>query len=174
MSQKGVGSYVHEHGFGHEDWNFNIDFAIDGQVVGYTVALPAKKYEGQRFGLVLATFDAGGWRAAGYYDGAILLDKPAAPSASAVEQMAIDVFELAKINQVAHRYMNQTLTQIENSIRSDFVYFRLGGPKRSDCRIPGVATNTAKHFRARPAKDGNFVQLVRRAVQGDHEARSRC
>ncbi|WP_206631303.1 hypothetical protein, partial [Mesorhizobium sp. M7A.F.Ca.MR.362.00.0.0] len=58
LSQKGVGSFVHEHGFGHEDWNFNIDFAIDGQVLGYTVALPAKKYEGQRFGLVLATFDA--------------------------------------------------------------------------------------------------------------------
>ncbi|TIS78657.1 MAG: hypothetical protein E5W94_08765 [Mesorhizobium sp.] len=43
--------------------------------------------------------------------------------------MAIDVFELAKINQVAHRYMNQTLTQIENSIRSDFVYFRWAVPK---------------------------------------------
>ena len=70
LGKSDVGDYVNKNGFGHEDWNFNFDLAIDGHMLGYTVANPAKKYIGEKFGLVLATYDAGGWRAAGYYDGA--------------------------------------------------------------------------------------------------------
>ena len=35
-----VGSYVRQHGFGFEDWNFNYDFVFNGKMLGYTVARP--------------------------------------------------------------------------------------------------------------------------------------
>ena len=68
LGQNGVGDYVRKHGFGHEDWNFNFDLADNGQMLGYTAAKNAGADVGQNFGLILATYDAGGWRAAGYYD----------------------------------------------------------------------------------------------------------
>lgn len=98
-------------------------------MLGYTVAHPPKKYAGENFGLVLATYDAGGWRAAGYYDGATFLKEPIRPSAMAIEQMAEDVYELAQERQVASKYQKMTFAQIKKTIRTDFIYYRWLTPK---------------------------------------------
>ena len=118
----GVGEDVKRNGFGHEDWNFNFDLAVDGQMIGYTVARPAQGYAGEEFKLVLATYDAGGWRAAGYYDGAIYLKEPALRSEVAIEQMAIDIYQLAEADEVASRYREMTLMQIQDFIRNNFIH----------------------------------------------------
>ena len=124
LGQSGVGEYVAEHGFGHEDWNFNFDLATNGRMLGYTVARPAKSAAGEKFGLVLATYDAGGWRAAGYYDGATFINEVGLHVPNpAVEQMAADVFQLAEAGQTVSRYRDMTLAHIEEVIRTDFVYF---------------------------------------------------
>jgi hypothetical protein len=41
-----VGSYVKKNGFGHEDWNFNFNFASNGEMLGYTVARPSAELAG--------------------------------------------------------------------------------------------------------------------------------
>jgi HNH endonuclease len=124
LGQAGVGDYVAKHGFGHEDWNFNFDLSSDGRMMGYTAATPSKKTVGERFGLILATYDAGGWRAAGFYDGAEFVDiaKNSVPDA-AIERMALDVFQLAAAGHADSRFLSMTSSEIEEVIRTDFVYF---------------------------------------------------
>lgn len=124
LGKGGVGRYVREHGFGHEDWNFNFDLAAEGKMLGYTVANPAKKFVGEKFGLILATYDAGGWRAAGYYDGAEYLEAgDARLSEPLIEQMASDVFDLSASGHAHPRYAGMSIAGIEQSIRKDFTYF---------------------------------------------------
>jgi hypothetical protein len=129
LGQRGVGEYVRAHGFGHEDWNFNLELTTGSQIFGYTAATPARENVGKEFGLVLATYDAGGWRAAGYYDGATMLREPAAPTDAAVEQMAMDVYELAANSQTAPYLRKMTLPEIVATIRGEFIYFRWAVPK---------------------------------------------
>lgn len=124
LGKGGVGEYVKEHGFGHEDWNFNFDLIQEGKMLGYTVANPAKKYVGERFGLILATYDAGGWRAAGFYDGAEYVEAGTVMlSGPLIKQMASDVFDLAAARQAHPQYARMSIAEIEKSIRADFMYF---------------------------------------------------
>lgn len=118
----GVGSHVKDSGFGHEDWNFNFDFASNGQMLGYTVARPATKLASEPFGLVLATYDPSGWRAVGYYNEARFKEQAGRLPRHAIEQMAIDVFELAEEDQTAPRYRKMTLSGIQNTIQKELIY----------------------------------------------------
>jgi hypothetical protein len=122
LGAAGVGSYVMEHGFGHEDWNFNFGFAINGQMVGYTVARPSNKLAAEEFGLVLATYDPLGWKAVGYYHGARFKEQTGSPPDTHLQQMAADVFELAEKNQIAPQYREKTLSQIEQVIKTEFIH----------------------------------------------------
>ena len=69
------GDYVGEHGFGHEEWNFQTDDAVDGNVLGYLYYAPAEatlKKAGGRFDIGFWTlhpqtkgrFMVGRWRGA--------------------------------------------------------------------------------------------------------------
>jgi hypothetical protein len=120
-----VGSYVAENGFGHEDWNFNFDFSHKGMMLGYTVAQPAKRFAGDEFRLILATFSADdGWYAVGYYDGAIYKENPAAPAKPVIDQMASDVFQLAEKNALSSQYNQMTEPQMRSAIAAEMVHYR--------------------------------------------------
>jgi hypothetical protein len=116
----GFGDYVKKNGFGHEDWNFNFDFAVDGVMQGFTVARPGAQSLGEEVGLVMATYDAGEWRAVGYCDGAKFVDESNPPSPNAVRQMASDVCELSLAGEVSGKIQNMNLIKIEKKIRKDF------------------------------------------------------
>lgn len=117
-----VGDYVKENGFGHEDWNFNFDFASNGSMLGYTVAHPSAKLATETFGVVLATYDLQGWSAVGYYNGAQFRPEGVAHSRAAIQQMAVDVFKLAEKNCVAPRYQQMTLLEIEQIIQKELMH----------------------------------------------------
>lgn len=121
----GVGSYVAENGFGHEDWNFNFGFSHNGMMLGYTVAQPSQRFVEEEFRLILATFRADdGWYAVGYYDGAIYKENPAAPAKRVIDQMASDLFQLAKQNALSNRYNQMTQPQMRSAIAAEMVYYR--------------------------------------------------
>lgn len=124
LGQGGMGQYVRENGFGHEDWNFNFDLALNGKMLGYTVAIPSLREVGKKFGLILATYDPGGWRAVGFYDGVTFLAEPSGAHADAIAQMTDDVYELAKAGQAAPRFTNMTRDELKQEIANGFVYFR--------------------------------------------------
>jgi hypothetical protein len=84
-----------------------------------------------KFGLVLATYDALGWAAVGYYNGARFVGHTLQPAAAAFEQMSVDVFELAQQKEVAPLYRDKTLAEIEQLLRSELVHFCWYVPKES-------------------------------------------
>jgi 5-methylcytosine-specific restriction protein A len=67
LGRGGEGDYVQRHGFGHEDWNFNTDFTIDGYVYGYVYYQPSEDKSADVFNFAFLTWDAGQWHLAGFY-----------------------------------------------------------------------------------------------------------
>lgn len=57
-----TGSYVHEHGFGHEEWLFNYEWMIDGYRFAFVQAIHKflQAYEGTTFPLLLYTITPDG------------------------------------------------------------------------------------------------------------------
>ena len=112
LGAPGAGSYVRENGFGYEDWNFAYRLARDGTMLGYTRARPARKFMGDEFRIILATYDFGvGWRAVGYYDGASYKEFPPVHLEPVIDLMASEVFQLAQKKELASRY--NTMTQAD-------------------------------------------------------------
>lgn len=122
LGARGVGEYVKENGFGHEDWNFNFGLVFEGRMLGYTVARPAQNLIREKFGVILATYDSQGWKAVGYYSESEFKPEGCSYHRAAVQQMAIDVFELAEKNYVASKYRTMSLSKIEGIIEDEFKY----------------------------------------------------
>lgn len=73
-------------------------------MLGHTVAQPAQRFAGDEFRLILVTLSADGdWYAIGYYNEAIYKESPAAPANPVIDQMASDIFQLAKKNALSSR-----------------------------------------------------------------------
>ena len=113
---------VKEHGFGHEDWNFNFGFASNGQMRGYTVARPSRQMADEEFGIILATYDPLGWNAIGYYRGARFDEQLGRLPDIALQQMAVDIFELAEANQLAPQYRDKPLSDIQRVAETELIY----------------------------------------------------
>lgn len=63
----GEGEYVQENGFGHEDWNFNLDFAIDDYVYGYSYYSPSEDKQSEKFNFAFMIYVDGQWNLVGFY-----------------------------------------------------------------------------------------------------------
>jgi len=50
----GEGDYVKKNGFGHEDWNFNYELAIDEYIYGYAYYKPKPQKKAELFSLLLS------------------------------------------------------------------------------------------------------------------------
>jgi hypothetical protein len=118
LGAEGVGPYVKKNGFGYEDWNFNFSFASNGEMPGYTVAKPSVKLAEQDLGVILATYYLSGWKAVGYYNGARFKRDDRFPD-SVIEQMVINVFELAERKSVSSEFANKTLAEIGQTFRKE-------------------------------------------------------
>ena len=121
IQMPGAGAHVQQHGFGHEDWNFNFDFAENGMMLGYTVARPSSKHLDKEFRVILATYVSPDWLAVGYYDGATFRET-LSTSRMALPRMAADVFELARQKSVSPEYWVLSLSAIEKKIYKEFQY----------------------------------------------------
>ncbi len=122
LGADGVGAHVEAHGFGHEDWNFKYSFAVDGVMLGYTVAHPAAMLAVEKFGVILATYDREGWKAVGYYDGATFRKQTNPYPDTVIQKMAVDVFALADSNDLSPTYREKTLAEIELMVRQELMH----------------------------------------------------
>jgi hypothetical protein len=64
------GEYLQKHGFGHEDWNFNLSLDIDGNIFGYHYYTP--KDSDSLYNICFANYDklTKKWYAIGFYQNA--------------------------------------------------------------------------------------------------------
>ncbi len=99
LGKSDVGEYVKKNGFGFEDWNFDLSLASDGQMFGYTRARPAREFADQEFGIILATYEAGSWKAVGYYLGARPIANVSTLPEAITQEMAVDVLNLIETEQ---------------------------------------------------------------------------
>jgi hypothetical protein len=63
----GEGEYVRKNGFGHEDWNFNLDLAIREHIYGYAYYEPAPAKAPEKFRVAFVTYTDHRWRLVGFY-----------------------------------------------------------------------------------------------------------
>ncbi|MCK9181873.1 MAG: HNH endonuclease [Fibrobacteraceae bacterium] len=61
--------YVGENGFGHEDWNFNIELSQNGAVFGYQRYEPREELQNERFNICFLDYDGlrQQWYIVGFY-----------------------------------------------------------------------------------------------------------
>lgn len=67
LGPSGEGEYVQENGFGHEDWNFNKNLAIDNYLYGYCYYRPTDAKRNETFDIVFATYTNRKWFLVGFY-----------------------------------------------------------------------------------------------------------
>ncbi len=67
LGRDGFGAYVKENGFGHEDWNFNLDLAIGDYLYGYSYCGPSPSNADEKFQIALVEYSGREWRLAGLY-----------------------------------------------------------------------------------------------------------
>lgn len=64
--------YVKQNGFGHEDWNFNLDLSVDGFVYGYQRYVPKENLQNDLFNICFLDYDKRSkkWYIVGFYHNA--------------------------------------------------------------------------------------------------------
>lgn len=67
LGQKKEGEYVGKNGFGHEDWNFNLDFEIDGYLYGFSYYEPAQEKLNKDFSIAYGIYKNKQWHLVGFY-----------------------------------------------------------------------------------------------------------
>lgn len=85
LGPTGEGEYVKENGFGHEDWNFNHDLAINGYIYGYAYYEPAPKKQTEQFQFAFASYRSPNWHLVGFY-----LDAQFAPDGAPISDAILN------------------------------------------------------------------------------------
>lgn len=67
LARRSESSYARQSGFGHEEWNFNKSFLVDGRVLGYHYYKPTAKKRTRPFTLYFTTYANGQWSLVGVY-----------------------------------------------------------------------------------------------------------
>ena len=101
----GEGTYVKENGFGHEDWNFNKNLLIEGNIYGYCYYRPAKSKQDDKFNIAFATYDKKRWYLTGFYLNAEFIDDPPIKN-EVLEQKRNDLLQLGSSLSMAWSKLN--------------------------------------------------------------------
>ena len=67
LGRKSEANYVKVNGFGHEDWNFNYDFEIEGHLYGFSYYVPAEKKRKEDYNLAFGIYKNKRWHLVGFY-----------------------------------------------------------------------------------------------------------
>lgn len=76
LGPSGEGEYVQVNGFGHEDWNFNSNLLVKGDIYGYCYYQPTTAKRDERFSIAFATYTNQQWYLIGFYLNCEFVDDP--------------------------------------------------------------------------------------------------
>jgi hypothetical protein len=114
--------YVKEHGFAHEDWNFDSSTA-NGYVYGYFYFRP--KDVAEKFSVAFATYDKGGqWNLAGYYENVSYEEEGAPFSTELLRQRARHLKLLQQSGDLGGQYEGRSLVGIAKRLREEAQFYR--------------------------------------------------
>ncbi len=119
LSNKPNATFPQRNGFGFEEWNFNKELLIGGQIWGYHYYIPAKKHANDLFTLYFVTYEAKKWRLVGIYrDARHMRDTRPWPT-KIVHQKARDLFALR--DQLGPGYHDKSLAELKAVLRPQAV-----------------------------------------------------
>jgi hypothetical protein len=99
------GEYLKENGFGHEDWNFNTDLAINDYVYGYKYGPPAQINRHKNFNIAFCERWADGtWAIVGYYRNAAYIEGGSPLSSGVIDQKTADLQILRKNRSIGPQW----------------------------------------------------------------------
>ncbi len=100
LGPTGEGEYVKENGFGHEDWNFNYELAIDDYIYGYAYYEPSPQKRAELFQIAFATYQTRRWCLRGFYLDASFVANGAPPDMRVVSEKKRHLLELKAQNSL--------------------------------------------------------------------------
>lgn len=115
LGSSGEGEYVQDHGFGHEDWNFNKSLLIGGFIYGYCYYRPKEQIKDKQFNIAFATYVDSQWHLVGFYLNCGFVEKPKS-SPEVLRQKMKDLRLLGKSLGPSYKELNddQFLKKLEN------------------------------------------------------------
>lgn len=158
LGPQGEGEYLQKNGFGHEDWNFNINLSIKGNIYGYVYYNPAEKKKNETFNIAFATFTNGSWYVAGFYMNSSFID--VAPiSEDIVKQKKFDILQLGKSLGTKWQKSNNAEILKELTRSNQYIHWKV---KATDVirlpqpvEIPKSVFNTKNYRIVRPTELSN-------------------
>ena len=113
------GEYVRRTGFGHEDWNFNYDLAIDDNIYGYLYYRPDKRQQDETFQIAFTTYQGSAWNLVGFYLDAKFVQSSSPVDKAVLAQKAKDLLELKKQNGLGRPWSTSTEKAIISKLEED-------------------------------------------------------
>jgi len=127
---------VKKSGFGHEDWNFNYELAIDEHIYGYAYYEPASKKRTELFQFAFATYQSSKWRLAGFYFDVTFVPDGAPPDDRVLKERKRHLLELKTQNSLGGSWSGLTERAIIHKLREEARWFRWRVHVRNAIRLP--------------------------------------
>lgn len=149
LNVKSEGEYVGKNGFGHEDWNFNFDFEINGYLYGFSYYEPAEEKITKDFNIAYGIYKNKQWHIVGFYLNAKYELEPPRDG-KIIEQKCQDLLELG--NDLGKDWKALTKSQKKKRIakESDWLSWKVKTidaiPTKEPIPIPKSIYNS-KNFR---------------------------
>jgi hypothetical protein len=132
----GEGDYVKRSGFGHEDWNFNYELAIDGHIYGYVYYEPTFQKKAELFQFAFTTYYSSKWHLAGFY-----LDATFAPDGAPIDERVLNekkrhLLELKAQNSLGKPWSSLTEESIVLKLKEEARSLRWKVQVKNAIRLP--------------------------------------
>jgi len=115
----GEGDYVRRNGFGHEDWNFNLDLAIREYIYGYAYYEPAPYKARDQFQIAFVTYANHGWHLIGFYLDAEFVSDGAPADKSVLRIKARNLLSLKSANSLGKPWISLGMTGIVRQLQDE-------------------------------------------------------
>lgn len=117
--------FVFENGFGHEEWNFDLESAVNGWMHGYHYHQQGIRHYKEPFNICFAEYKMGdSWYIAGFYMNAEFHEKGAKFTQTTLERRAKHLADLQKAGALRGHCKEQTLPFMAERLRKGAKFHR--------------------------------------------------
>jgi 5-methylcytosine-specific restriction enzyme A len=136
LGPAGEGEYVQKNGFGHEDWNFNYEFAINEHIYGYAYYSPTLEKQDELFQFAFMIYQPPKWYLVGFY-----LDATFAPDGIPLDSKVLNekkrhLLELKGQNSLGKSWAGRTEAKIIEQLKEDAQWIRWKVNVKNALRLP--------------------------------------
>jgi predicted HNH restriction endonuclease len=144
----GEGEYVRENGFGHEDWNFSLDFAIREHVYGYAYYEPSAAKAADQFQIAFVTYAGHRWRLVGFYLDAEFITDGAPTNKTLLKGKLKDLLVLKSANSLGKPWAGLDAAEITRKLKDEARWLRWRVHVKNAIPLPQPAAIPERLFKS--------------------------